>query len=268
MNCSEALELISSAVDNQLEEPEKSEFNKHIEKCSNCRKKFELELSTKSFIHSVYKNYTAPEDLRNKILSEVRFCLATPKIRTPHTKKLNRHLYLLIPVLIIFAILLIIPFNKHKHQTNLPKNNLMGLIYEIFDQALMENQELYVQTTDLSNLKMTLAAQTGYDIKLPKIENCKLIGGWVSDEFGKQMIHTIYKNGDTLICCTQVNLNELLNDNKIIVDEKIKEKLKSGGKYISKDFECCSTIMWTENEILFVATAEMDTNALLAYLNK
>lgn len=268
MKCSEVLKLISSAVDNQLEEPQRSEFNKHIETCLQCRKHFELELSTKSFIHSAYKQFDAPEDLKNKILGQIKYRVDFSPSNIPRTRNINRLLYLFIPVVIIIVIIFIVPKVHHKHTIDLPENNLIRLIYEKYDQVLNGNQDSYIQTSDFSALEKAITDRTGNDVSLPKIDRCKLIGGWVTNEYGKQMIYTIHKNGNLLICCTQVNFKELLKDKKVIIEQEIIEKVKSGGKYISKYFECCSMIMWLEEDNLCVVTAEMDTNTLLAHLNK
>ena len=41
MTCIEALEYISRALDNDLNEEEKAELEKHIEECESCRKEYE-----------------------------------------------------------------------------------------------------------------------------------------------------------------------------------------------------------------------------------
>lgn len=268
MKCSEAFELISFAVDNQLEEPQKSEFNKHIESCSKCRKLLELEYLIKSYLCCSAHKYSVPEELKLKIISKIRSGEYQAEANLPRAKSINKYLYMIIPIIITFIILYVTIQNHHKHSINLPENNLVRLIYEKFDQALNERYELNFQTSDLSNLQMAITNQTGNKISLPKLDNCILLGGWLTYDFGKKMIHTIYKNGDLLICCTQIDLDELINDSKIIVEKEVIEKLKSGEKYIPNYFNCCSMIMWLEEKNLCVATGEMDAKTLLAHLNK
>ena len=70
MKCVEIESYISVLVDNELSGNIEKAVRAHIEQCDDCRKLYDLELSTKRLV-SRMKAETAPADLRERILSSI-----------------------------------------------------------------------------------------------------------------------------------------------------------------------------------------------------
>lgn len=267
MKCKDFLELISSAVDNQLNENEKLIFNEHLKVCPRCKREYELERVTKSFVSSVCHPVYPPDSLKEKIVFQINNFKSQSIFNIPFLNPKKMYWYLILPISIIVVILIFSSKSEHNHLVkNLSENNLIRVNYTHFDEILAGNQEIAVETSNPAFLETKLRENYDGNISIPHLNNCELIGGWTSEEYGKKIIHTLYKDKDELIYCSQINFNDLLKDTQLYLEHKIVEKLKERGKYIQKDFECCSVILWLNNSQLYVITSEMDTNTLLSHL--
>ena len=267
MNCKEIVELISSAVDNQIDEKQKLILTEHLAVCPKCKKEYEFELTTKRLISSFYPSFEVSEELREKISYCIRRnCDVVNTQSTP--KKRFTYWYLIVPVILLIIIVIISFRSRHNHPIELAENNLIKVIYKHFDEILDGDREIAVKTSDPNILQASFKRHIGIDIEIPHLQNCALIGGWVSGEFGQKLIHMLYKDEDKIIYYSQLNFNDFVNGSQLYLDADIIKKLKETGIYIHKEFECCSVVFrLCENQLCIIA-AEMDTNTLLSHLKK
>ena len=72
MDCARALELLHGYLDNELDAVHVREMEAHLETCPSCHAEYEQELKLRSLLQAQAPRYSAPAQLRNRILSSVR----------------------------------------------------------------------------------------------------------------------------------------------------------------------------------------------------
>ena len=70
MKCEEAEELISALADNELSDRERSSIEGHLRDCPRCQRAYEWHQSLNSEIRTVSASVVAPNELRQRILSD------------------------------------------------------------------------------------------------------------------------------------------------------------------------------------------------------
>ena len=68
MNCTQAQNLMSAAVDGELTLKEQEGFEKHIQTCPTCFREFKEAQKTKNIIREKIIRFKAPQSLVNSIL--------------------------------------------------------------------------------------------------------------------------------------------------------------------------------------------------------
>jgi len=74
MNCQQAYQLISAAVDGELSCHEKEKFFQHLAECTTCTEEFNDAMKTKLIIKERIIRFTAPQTLINSIMHLTRNC--------------------------------------------------------------------------------------------------------------------------------------------------------------------------------------------------
>jgi len=72
MDCARALELLHGYLDNELDALHVREMETHLETCPSCHAEQEQELKLRSLLAAQAQRYTAPAQLRSRILGSVR----------------------------------------------------------------------------------------------------------------------------------------------------------------------------------------------------
>jgi mycothiol system anti-sigma-R factor len=72
MDCARALELLHGYLDNELDALHVREMEAHLETCASCHAEYEQELKLRSLLQAQAPRYSAPMQLRSRILSSVR----------------------------------------------------------------------------------------------------------------------------------------------------------------------------------------------------
>ncbi len=71
VDCRESRDLMSGAVDDQLQSGESRHFNDHIEICGRCRDEYDLEKLTKAYIKRKITYVDVPYDLEQTIMAQL-----------------------------------------------------------------------------------------------------------------------------------------------------------------------------------------------------
>ena len=71
VNCQDIKDKLSAWIDNELDSKESSEVSSHIDQCSVCRNKVELERYTKKMVHTKVTLVSSPANLQMKIQSQL-----------------------------------------------------------------------------------------------------------------------------------------------------------------------------------------------------
>ena len=275
MNCKQVLEHISSAVDNVLEQGTRKDFDAHIKECVVCRTEFELESLTKRVLQRNVTHQPIPPDLAAKLTGQISAygaTVANPEgfswiwrwLTFPQWKPA---LALGIAGIAGWFLFTSLPLNSRHLHTSPNDNNIIHESFNNFDALLNGTLQPQVASNDPSVLRNFFAQTVSYEVNVPQMDECKLIGGMLSVCNGHKAAHVVYQHGRDVIYLYQVDFQEVLAGTVCILSPQAKEELLRTGWYVIADHPKCTLAMWVKGNTLCTAVADIEKNELIAYLS-
>jgi len=200
MKCEEAQELITALVDNELSDPERSSIESHLKDCPRCESIYGQERALKREIGRAGASFTAPADLREKILTDRRIF---PERSRPGWKGwVWSARPLLRPAFVLSLLILLV----------LPTLYLMRPSGQSISLTALETHEkivggtiTFVKAGDQETVKEQLArsaggsfAPMGYDLSMMSLQ---AVGGTVQEVGGRKILVTIYEGKVPSLTC-------------------------------------------------------------------
>ncbi len=194
MNCQEALALLYDIIDKEASEIDTEQVNEHLQKCSQCLKRYEVESDLHRLVKIKLAN-TGPteelEDLRTRILGKLDTIDREEGGLKGHKPPFWRASYVVaaaaVLVVTISAVYLATGFYRHKD------------IYIPLEQAhwQAEDKLLSFENPILTSAAVSFAADTiGYRPS-SEVSGTHLVGGQIEDLNGARMAHFVYTNPGT-----------------------------------------------------------------------
>jgi hypothetical protein len=271
VDCYEALDHVSSAVDNCLDEKIVKEFKTHTGVCSKCRNIYELEALTKRFAQSRLKPMPAPGYLNSRITSQILTAgLSGFSGQKKNNRIINVPKYIFTATSLVAAsILVVILFSVrefHLHTSPID-NNIIHQAYNTYD-SVVEGRIIPAFETDCPiKLGSYFKNISNSAVTVPKLKGCSIVGGRVAEYSGKRIFHVFYKTAECVIHCSLVDFDLNHNHEALVLPDDAIDSLKKNGWYFANEHKCCSVIVWLKDNRLCTATAELQKEKLFAYLN-
>jgi anti-sigma factor (TIGR02949 family) len=271
VNCDEVKEQISPAVDNRLTGDERRAFEHHIGQCPQCRNEFELERMTKRVVMSAIVRSRTPAELSAHIIAQ----LPPPSGDIASKSWFERwRAVRMKPVLIAgalgaVALLLFVslPLNLRHTHTSPNDNNIIHQTLNNYDAILAGTITPEVASSNPAEVKTYFAQRVEYHVRVPKaIDKCQLIGGLVSDYYGKQIAHVVYKYDDEVVYLYQVDMSAVTGEGTLTIPDEAREQLRQTGWYVLSLHPKCNLVMWLVDNTLCTAVADMEKDELISYL--
>lgn len=194
MNCQEALALLYDIIDKEASEIDTEQVNEHLQKCSQCLKRYEVESDLHRLVKIRLAN-TGPsrelEDLRVKILGKLDTIDREEGGLKGHRPPFWKASYLVaaaaVLVVTISAVYLATGFYRHKD------------IYIPLEQAhwQAEDELKAFENPTLTSTAVLFAADTVGYRPSPEVAGTHLVGGQVEEINGARMAHFVYTNPGT-----------------------------------------------------------------------
>lgn len=275
MECTEFQELISPAVDGCLNAEELVQFNAHLEVCESCRYEYDIESATRSLVRSRVPLVRAPGALLERIakcieleeMSSARPLLHRWRPRNAMFKPLIAFGLACIAVFLLLNIrdttpgqiatssLYSLPTNDVIHQS---MRNYMGVLQgDIKPEIISEKPE---------DVKGFFSGKTEFDVLVPSIHECKLVGAGLNDYSGATLAHVIYSHNDDVIYMYEACWETVMQGDKLILPEAAKGTLIQRAWFSSNQPEGYSIVLWRSGNTLCSAVAKMDEANLRSYL--
>lgn len=271
MDCNEALELVTEAVDDRLDAPARSAIKNHFSRCRLCRNEFELEQLVKKAVRQSITRSNAPSDLSFNIRSELsrssREAPSASLLARLWARPRLRSAFALAALSIIAWILFVsLPVTTHHLHTAPNDINVIHQTLNNFDAVLAGKLKPEVASENPAEVRDFFTHHVSYDVKVPHIPNCKLLGGMLSKCDGKSSAHVVYRHGDDIIYLYQLDLESVLEGKSFALPVQVKEKLLQTGWYIMDDHPKCTLAMWIVGKTLCTAIADIDKSELMGFL--
>ncbi len=194
MNCQEALALLYDIIDKEASEIDAEQVHEHLQKCSQCLKRYELEGDINDFVKkklSHAKPSPQINALRDKILCKLDTIDREEGGLKGHKPPFWKASYVVaaaaILVVTISAVYLATGFYRHKD------------IYIPLEQAhwKAEDELRTFENPTLTSAAVLFAADTVGYRPSPEVAGTHLAGGQVEEINGTRMAHFVYTNPGT-----------------------------------------------------------------------
>jgi len=273
MDCRDALELVTPAIDGKLDAGLKSLLLAHTEKCPTCRNEFELEQITKRVFKEHLNFVKTPGALRARIMSgfdvqattvpvrryQIGALLSFPAWRTIASVAVGAAFVLL---------LLLIPFKpQHSHARPLD-GDIVNQTYNNFGEVLKGSIVPAIASEDPSAVKAFVGCEAGFDVHVPRLKHCRLVGGLHTCYNNDNVAHVIYRHKENVIYVYQVRLQAVLDGHNLHVSRQVKDDIDRTGWYFEKQCPGCSLMLWRSDSTLCCAIADMEKSQLLSFFKE
>jgi anti-sigma factor RsiW len=261
MTCQESQELITALVDQELSQAERSSLEAHLKECAGCRLALEEERALKNSIRAAGERIRAPNELRDKILSDQR---VFPE-KTGSVRRWQDHIWPISPtlrpalgvaLLLVVVLTTIYVFNQRSEPIALAALET----YELFTRGELPVHR--TENTDEIVGELTRAVgghfhPMGYDLTAV---NLRPVAGLVREINGRKVLVAIYQGqGGTLFCYTFLGSEEDIPANAARFfdsDKKMNFYAFSQGRV--------NAVFHREGEVICILASEMPMDDLLA----
>jgi len=279
-------EFLTSYIDGEIKDTAlKAEVDDYIRTDEALQKKYNAELLTKSFLSSRLTNKEVPLEVFNKIRVSIDDLVAASSlINHKHAVETDNHpIYtstsfydyfkkiISYPVRVgslsvprySFAVLVIVLlfgstflFNRQNSSPLNPyiadgsDNSLMVQAMNNFHKIMKGEIKAQINSTDAGQVKSYLKDNLDYDVYIPSIENCELVGAVCNEYNGQKVAHIIYHSGNDIfyICETSTGC---IKHRVMEIPEPVHNEIMTHKFYmcdkVDKDHDCTMLLWYTGN---------------------
>lgn len=271
VNCREVIEHISAAVDGRLDPTTYGQFDDHIKKCSPCGNEFELERLTKRVVQNKLHFLSTPPPTSQRILSQIERAAVPNESSSRLTRmwempRLKPALAVVLVGVLAWALFVSLPVKTRHLHTSPDDSNIMHQSFNYYDAVVEGRMVPQVASSDPTKVKAYFASAVSYDVKVPRMRNCTLVGGFLSNYGGKDLAHVVYKYDDEIIYVHQVDMRTVLEGKTLTLPPHVLEQLLRTGWYTESRGHNCSIVMWIVDSTLCTVVADIDETQLVHYL--
>jgi hypothetical protein len=270
VNCKEFQELISAAVDLQLTDGELAAFKDHSAKCSPCRFEFEAETATKLVVQSRARRVRTPPHIALQIVEQLRrerFGERTSWL----TEFLGRPLVK--PAfgfaLAFVAVLLLLRGSTNNGpvtQAGFGSNDVV--LQSLMNYCAVVDGEIKPQLASSEPAKLAnfFAGITDYSVHLPKMRDCRLVGGVQNEFAGTKLAHIMYQHDNDIVYIYQACWSTVMKGEKLCLSDEAKDELIRTGWFSATQPDGRTVVLWKKGRALCAAVARMNKEDLIACL--
>ena len=273
MDCKEALELITPAVDESLTQDLRARFDAHLKQCSHCRGEFQLELTTKQFIRSRVIRLSTPDYVAAQIISDIsRLAHGTQRrwfsLGDMFARPAKKSFIAGTAITFAIVLFLLIPLQTQHSHARPEDSDIVDQTYNNFGKVIKGSFVPGVESDDNKVVENYFATKANFKVHVPKLKQCKLVSGSLSHYKEERIAHLVYQQKKNFIYIYQTGLRAVMYGNSLQLTDKAKNELQHQSWYIEKQCPECTLMLWTVDSMLCCAVANMDQPQLLAYLKE
>jgi hypothetical protein len=275
VNCREALEYSSAAVDGELDAGKRKEFDDHIAGCPSCRSEFEIETMTKRIVGGKLHFAWVPEHQRDRILQHVYAGIPSPVIEGLHVGVFLQKLLakpfakptLALGVLVV-VILYGITVLTHREPEALPiaarQADMIDQAVQHYSNYMQGGVKLQLVSPDHDEVKSFFKDKVNFEVYVPKVENSSLVGGTLFEHEGVKFLNLVYTRGDKVIYFYMGCSKQMKANGKVGLSAKAETVLRETGWYFDTTRANCNVAVWKVEDNVCSVVADMGREELLA----
>jgi hypothetical protein len=272
VDCRDYQELVSAAVDNHLGKDDMDSLLEHIGLCPACRLEYEIESITKSFIRGRVKLIRTPSDLVERIGDQLRQA-GTPAARTTSLFRLLGVPFakpaiafgvacLAVVILVTFSDLGTGPVGV----ASVAANDVIRQSFDNYVAVVNGNITPQIVSDKPEVLKDFLAGKTDFQVMVPTIKDCNLVGVTLNEYEGSNLVHVVYSHAGEFLYLYQACWETVMKGEKLSLAPEAKDRLQRTGWFVDSRPDGCTIVLWIRGRTLCAAVARMDKSDLIASL--
>lgn len=268
MFCVEVIKHVYDFMDKEIEYPLLCVIEKHLEKCGNCRQKYEFEKNLRSLVKAYCVNVAAPDRLRNRILegldaidrdyAEQREVVSGRKV---HRKLFSPRSYAIAASVLLSVAGGIFYYTDYFQNDSLSivDNAVKNHVAAVNDNPLVFNEKTSV--VDRVNNYVGNTVNGNFNNTTPFLNNTEqvsLVGGVPVKFCGTSSPCVIFKKGSSKLSLQTVHSSGFPMRNL--------ERARFGPKefYIG-NCRGFNSILWEEDGTTYCLTSDIDKNEMLRF---
>jgi hypothetical protein len=278
VECKQALELITASLDDQIEVDERFSLDQHLSLCSKCRCEIELERFTKSVTKLHLPMMKTPPNVTARVSELISREEFSPRQRSisifqnMFTLPVRKTIFALSAAVAVFAMIFILLPKNGSHLHGNPRDgNIINQSYNNLDGILEGSLTPQIATDDPKALKAFFSEKATFNVSVPSLKNCSLVGAISSHYNDECVAQVIYKHGNDVIYMYETRIDSVMNglSCSLNLPSEVKDQLRKTGWYIESHVPNCTLMMWQPDSItLCCVVAEMNKERLWACLKE
>ena len=273
MECKEVAELITASLDGQVEVKLRPALEEHLTKCRGCKLEAELERMTKSLTNRLLPRAKTPPQTAARIVQS----LAKEQAGAPRSAwheifslPIKTTIFAMDGAVAVFALFMILFPAKAPHVHAAAKDgNIIHQTYNNYDGVVNGSLVPQIASDDPVAVKAFLAAKTDFNVNVPRLNTCTLMGALSSYYDDACVAHVIYRHGRDVIYVYETRVDPLMSGYGCALNlpDEVKLQLKNKGWYVESHCPDCTLMIWQpDSSTICCAMSEMGSEQLMACL--
>jgi anti-sigma factor (TIGR02949 family) len=275
VNCREALEYSSAAVDGELDAGKRREFDDHIAGCSSCRSEFEIETMTKRIVGGKLHVAKVPELLRDGILQHVYAEIPSTALEGLHVRAFFQNFLtrpFVKPTLALGVLVVVILYGitvlTRREPEALPvathQADMIDQAVQHYSNYMKGRVKLQLVSSDHDEVKNFFKDKVSFEVYVPEVENSSLVGGTLCDHEGVKFLNLVYRRGDKVIYFYMGCSKQMKANGRVGLSAKAETDLRQTGWYFDTTRVNCNVAVWKVEDNVCSVVADMGREELVA----
>jgi anti-sigma factor RsiW len=266
--CTEYHQLVTAAVDNRLEHQEREALETHLHGCGQCRREFELQSLTKTFLANRTTPLPTPHHVREGICRNVLQMVPSAE-GTSWIFSQQRFVRPAFAIGVACLALLLWVMNPSPNV----EHTQAGFSSDVIFQSLANYRgviagDITPQVVSERNdeVRSFFTDKTTFPVLVPRIKDCTLLGGVLNEHAGFPLAHLLYRHGDDIIYVYQACWETIQQGKTLYLDASICDQLNRTGWYSMSGPEDQTVVLWLKGRTLCAAVSRLTREDLIACL--
>lgn len=268
MNCTEFDEQITPAVDDRLREDEAVAFRDHARVCPACRRAYEAELFTRTFIRQRMRMVRTPGSVAASIVDRLA---AERTARTPALfQRWSPSVYRsVIAIAAVVAAVYLVSSPGFSDDPGIPVMREDVFAHSIVTYAGVMGGQMKpdIESAHPDVLQEFFQGKTSFPVRVHTVRDFTPIGAMLHESGGVPLAQVLYHAGKSTVYVYQTCWQTVQDGRKLQLPAHILQALRGGSPYVEENADGQTMVLWTEGRTLCGAVADMHKQELLAHLD-
>jgi anti-sigma factor RsiW len=275
VNCREALEYASAAVDGELDAGKRKEFDDHIAGCSSCRSEFEIETLTKRIVGGRVHFARLPEHLRDGILQHVYAEIPSPVVEGLHVRAFFQNLlakpfvkptlaFGVLVVVILYGITVLTRREPEALPIAAHQADMIDQAVQHYSNYMQGGVKLQLVSSNRDEVKNFFKDKVNFEMYVPEVENSSLVGGALCEHEGVKFLNLVYRRGNRVIYFYMGCSKQMKANGRVGLSAKAETDLRQTGWYFDTTRVNCNVAVWKVEDNVCSVIADMGEDELVA----